>query len=401
MIFIFLSWLFAPLWWSIAWVRTQLTPAPQRILIIEAAGIGDVVCSTAVFRALRAGYPSARIELMVQPAVADIISCDSSLDNIIVWSPRCWRGLTGRLALARRIAGFDTMICLNPGAPQLAASCWAALPRRLTVLPGEHKRSYALLRPLMTAVSVHQNDTQFVQTQLNLLKPLGIESRDCRKSLTIHPEIAHRVSVLLPDASLVGVAIGSGLGIKEIPEPVLRNVIAHVYARPDTVVVLIGGNKEREKAARLSAGFSGRGVLDLTGRLTLAESAAVLKKLSLFIGVNTGMTHMADALNIPLICLGGPSDLKEQGPTGEQATLLQLSPSCAPCDRVFSSPRRCISGQRECITGIGSDEVIRAISNKMPGYPRKLSVPVKFISGFTLRGQAFCATAMTDPASGA
>lgn len=366
MSYLLLTWLLAPLWWPIALLRRRFAPTPRRILLLEIAGIGDVVCSTAVFRVLRAHFPQAHIELLVEPFAADIVAGDPSVDGVIAWSSKTLRGLRGRLALTRRIAGFDTAICLNPGAAQLVAVCLAATPRRLSVLPDTPKMSYRLLRPLLTASSAHARGQVFVQTQLNLLRAFGIVSDDRRKSLRLPDAARHKVAALLPSRPLIGIAIGSGLKLKEIPEAVLRGVIGGLLAGGRNGVVLIGGEKERDKGARLLADFPGAPVVDLTGRLSLSESAAAIERLSLFIGVDSALTHIADALDVPIVCLGGPSDPVEQVPTGTHVRMLRRSPPCMPCSRVFLTPRDCLIGTRECVTGVTADEIIAASAALCP-----------------------------------
>lgn len=371
MSYLLLTWLLAPLWWPIALLRRRFAPTPRRILLLEIAGIGDVVCSTAVFRVLRAHFPQAHIELLVEPFAADIVAGDPSVDGVIAWSSKTLRGLRGRLALTRRIAGFDTAICLNPGAAQLVAVCLAATPRRLSVLPDTPKMSYRLLRPLLTASSAHARGQVFVQTQLNLLRAFGIVSDDRRKSLHIPQAVRDSVAPLLPPGRLIGIAVGSGLRLKEIAESVLRELIAGLLAHQPATVILIGGEKEREKGARLQAAFPGGAIVDLCGRLSLSESTAVVGQLSVFVGVNSGMTHIADALGIAIVCLGGPSDVVEQGPNGERVIILHREPPCAPCDRVFGTPARCLIETRECVTGVTADEIIAAVNTLADDSPRR------------------------------
>ena len=169
MIYILLNWLLAPLWWPLAQVRKLACKTPRRILIAEIAGIGDVVCSTAVFKAVRERYPKAHIALMVDTVVAELAKQDVNLNEVIPFAYGEQRGLKGRLKLMRIMSNFDTMICLVPSAAQLTAACWAVVPRRYSVLPDVPTRSYQWLAPLITHVEAHETNTPFVRTQLHLL----------------------------------------------------------------------------------------------------------------------------------------------------------------------------------------------------------------------------------------
>ena len=166
MIYILLPWLTAPLWCPLAQVRKPACKTPRRILIAEIAGIGDVVCSTAVFKAVRAHYPQAHIALMVDTVVVALAKQDANLDEVIPFAYSAQRGLKGRLNLMRVMRGYDSLICLIPSAAQLSAACWAGLPRRLSVLPDVSATSYQWLAPLMTHTLSHQSNTPFVAPKL-------------------------------------------------------------------------------------------------------------------------------------------------------------------------------------------------------------------------------------------
>ena len=150
MIYILLTWLLAPIWWPIAQLRKLGVSAPRRILIAEIAGIGDVVCSASLFQALRDRYPHATIDLLVDPIAQGLTQLLPMVNRVRVFAYAEQKGLKGRLKLAKIAAGYDTAICLIPSAAQLTGFCWGAVPRRLSVLPGNLNTSYRLLAPLLT-----------------------------------------------------------------------------------------------------------------------------------------------------------------------------------------------------------------------------------------------------------
>ena len=74
--------------------------------------------------------------------------------------------------------------------------------------------------------------------------------------------------------------------------------------------------------------------------------------------MDTGITYMADALSIPLINIAGPSDMKDQRPTGKKAVIIQKTDlSCVPCSHTFKSPYYCKINTRECINSVSVDEI--------------------------------------------
>lgn len=370
MIYILLTWLLAPLWWPLAQVRKLSNPAPRRILIAEIAGIGDVVCSTAVFKAVRAHYPDAHIALMVDTVLPGLAAQIHAIDQVVPFAYGAQRGLRGRLHLMRLMRGFDTVICLIPSAAQLTAACWAAVPRRYSVLPDITVRSYRVLSPLMTHTCAHQSGTNFVGTQLRLLAPLGIQGDPVNRELAVSNAAREKACAFLPAdiTCWIGIAIGSGQGLKAIRPEVLCELIIGLLADPESGVVLIGGPKEEALAKNLirDIGINDR-CINAVGKLSLEILPGLLERLAVFIGVDSGVTYMADTLGIPLVYLPGPASPVDQGPIRAPIITLQKLLACAPCSRVFLTPRHCMTHDHACIRGFSAADILHAVNALLKG----------------------------------
>lgn len=365
MIYILFTWLLAPIWWPLVQVRKLSNPAPRRILIAEIAGIGDVVCSTAVFKAVRAHYPDAHIALMVDTVLPGLAAQIHAIDQVVPFAYGAQRGLRGRLHLMRLMRGFDTVICLIPSAAQLTAACWAAVPRRYSVLPDITVRSYRVLSPLMTHTCAHQSGTNFVGTQLRLLEPLGVKGDPINRELAVSENAREKAHAFLPTniTRWIGLAIGSGQGLKTIQPEVLRDLIAGLLSNPESGVVLIGGSKEQALAAELvrDIGLNAR-CMNAVGEFPLEMLPGLLERLAVFIGVDSGVTYMVDTLGIPLVYLPGPASPADQGPIRTPKITLEKPLACAPCSRVFVTPRRCMTHDHACISSFTATDILHAVN---------------------------------------
>lgn len=364
MIYILLTWLLAPVWWPVALLRKYLRPQPKRILIAEIAGIGDVVCSTAVFSAVRARYPEAHIALMIDAIAADLAPVLPAIDEVIIFRAIDQRGIRGRLALMCRLRSFDTFICLIPSAAQLTAACWAALPRRYTVLPDVHVASYACLKPLMTHSCAHLAKSNFVVTQLRLLAPLGVSGSFEARNLHVTSAASRAADVIIPDADhrWIGIAVGSGQGIKALAPGMLQKLIEQLLANPRLGVVLLGGEKESSVAESLHASLADRTrCINTTGKIKLDQLPGVLSRLAVFVGVDSGVTYMADTLEVPVVYIPGPASPADQGPIRAKRVDLCLPLDCAPCSRVFVTPRACKTGAYLCTRAFTERDIAAAV----------------------------------------
>lgn len=363
MIYILLTWLLAPLWWPLAWVRGFVCPDPKRILIAEIAGIGDVVCSTAVFKAVRDRYPEAHIALMVDTVLTELAAQDPNLDEIIPFAYGAQRGLKGRLNLMQAMRGYDTLICLIPSAAQLTAACWAGVARRYSVLPDVGAKSYQWLAPLMTHTMAHQSYTPFVGTQLRLLEPMGVQQQDLTRHLYVQESSRVHVHALLnrPVTRWIGIAIGSGQGIKAILPAVHQSLIKQLLEQDGLGVVLVGGSKEAALAQTLSKGIQSDRLVNTAGQISLGDLPAMIERFSVFVGVDSGVTYMADTLGVPMVYLPGPANAKDQGPIKARRITLEKPLPCAPCSRVFVTPKTCATGTHECIAAFSAESIHEAI----------------------------------------
>lgn len=366
MLYILLTWLLAPIWWPIALVRRIATPNPKRILIAEIAGIGDVVCSASVFQTLRDQYPDATIDLLIDPIARSLSPILPMVNNVQLFAYPEQKGLQGRLKLAGIAARYDTAICLIPSAAQLTAFCWGAVPRRLAVLPGRLNASYQFLAPLMTGITCHANGSYFPATQFELCKHLLPGCSMPQKALPV----CEQAAPLLPaDTDWIGLLVSSGRALKRLSEVQLVAVIEGLLQNTDKKrgIVLFGGTGDVAQATEILAMLSRAGapvnIINTVGQYELAKLPGLLQQLQLFIGVDSGVTHMGDALGVPIVCIAGPVDLEEVYRPGKSRQMLCAKAlECYPCSTVFNTPGTCQRGDRVCLQQLSAESVLAAAS---------------------------------------
>lgn len=366
MLYILLTWLLAPIWWPIALVRRIATPNPKRILIAEIAGIGDVVCSASLFQTLRDQYPDATIDLLIDPIAKSLSPILPMVNNVLLFAYPEQKGLQGRLKLARIAARYDTAICLIPSAAQLTAFCWGAVPRRLALLPGRLNTSYQFLVPLTTAIACHADGSYFPATQFSLCEGLLPGRSTPQKALPV----CEQAAPLLPaDTDWIGLLVSSGRALKRLSEAQLVAVIAGLMQNTDKKrgVVLFGGPGDVVQATEVLSMLSRAGapvnVINTVGQYELAKLPGLLQQLKLFIGVDSGVTHMADALGVPIVCIAGPVDLEEVYRPGKSRQMLCAKElDCYPCSTVFKTPGTCQRGDRACLQQLSAESVLAAAS---------------------------------------
>ena len=95
--------------------------------------------------------------------------------------------------------------------------------------------------------------------------------------------------------------------------------------------------------AAVAGGLPGR-VINLAGELTLRQTIVIMARCRLFIGNDSGLTHIAAALAVPLVAIFGPTEPGKTAPLGRDRRLLHHGADCAPClHRVCPTDHRCMS----------------------------------------------------------
>lgn len=122
---------------------------------------------------------------------------------------------------------------------------------------------------------------------------------------------------------------------------------------PAQMTVLIVGSKSEEEDASQIFGACRRKVVFAMGTFPLAVLAAVLKKCSLFIGVDSAPAHIAAAVGAPVVSLfSGTNEASQWGPRGSHVEILQKKTPCSPCERTV-----CPIGH-DCMVQIGVEKVL-------------------------------------------
>jgi len=339
-------------------IETDTYRKPRRILIRATNWIGDAVMTTPAVRAVREHFPDACITLLALPWVADIFSASPHVDEILLYERNTiHKGIVGKVRLARQLAGkkFDMAILLQ-NAFEAALLVWLA---RVPIRAGFAVQGRSLLLSHAVPLSARTRRRHQVFYYLDLLRGLGIRPAGNRLFLRVSDTAAQRAALLLPDgqdAEYIGINPGAAYGpAKRWPVEKLARLAAMLSDREKKRRVVVFGTKnDRQAAAVIQAAVPG--VIDLAGRTTLMEAMACISRCAVFVTNDSGLMHVAAALNVPLVAIFGSTSAAATGPWSERVRIIEKEISCRPCFRPV-----CASDFR-CMEEIGVAEVFRAVS---------------------------------------
>lgn len=369
MFYLWLTWLVSPL---LRFMAGRAPVEPQRILVIQMAKIGDLLCSTPVFREIRRRYPHVHLAVMATRQNVPLLRTNPRIDTVVEADTRLFRGLRGKWRLVRllRAGHYDTVVCLNAGAAYAVAALWAGIPRRLAVQSNFGGVSHRLAARLWSAVELHRGERLIQATYLALLGWLGINAKRMDKEVFPVAGAPQKVVALLGTSAvpLIGIGVSSANRLKALGSAKIVAVARQLLAaHPAVRLVLIGGSEDAPQAREIAGQLPPTAVIDACGALGLAELPELLQRLALFIGVDSGVTYMADAVGTPLVSVAGPCNMQETRPLGREVIILQRADlPCAPCAHIFHAPYTCRVGTRACVEGISAAEIAEAALALLP-----------------------------------
>jgi ADP-heptose:LPS heptosyltransferase len=139
-------------------------------------------------------------------------------------------------------------------------------------------------------------------------------------------------------------------------------VAARLQRELGATVLITGAQGDGPLAEAVSRGLTTRAV-DLTGRLTVRETLAVIARLDLFLSPDTGPMHMAAAVGTPSVSVFGPSDPARyfSAPPGPRHVVVRRELWCSPCNLIRRPPAECAGDvPPECLRLVTVDDVFAA-----------------------------------------
>jgi heptosyltransferase-2 len=158
-----------------------------------------------------------------------------------------------------------------------------------------------------------------------------------------------------PAAPLVAFAPGAEFGsAKRWPTGHFARLAQDILAQhPSASIVLLGSPKDRPVCAEITAAAGEVAALrNLAGETTLDEAIALIAAASAMVSNDSGLLHVASALNRPVVAIYGPTDPLHAPPFSDVARSLYLGLDCAPCRQ-----RECPLGHHDCMEKLSPEMV--------------------------------------------
>lgn len=338
---------------------TQKTTNQQKILVIAPSWIGDTVMAQALFKVLKKQEPNCIIDVFANQSLHPLLKCMPEVNNCLI-SPfnHGELRLVERFKLAKQLRkNFYTHAYVLPNSFKSALiPFWANIPLR-TGWRGEFR--YVLLNdirlsPTTIPKMVERFVTLGIKTKEKILDPLPLPQLHV-SPIQLEANLK-KLNIVLPlKRPILALCPGAEYGeTKRWPTAYFAE-IAKIKKADGWDIWLLGGPKDQISAQEIQD-KSNNICLDLTGKTNLEEAIGFLSLVTTAITNDSGLMHIAAALNRPLIAIYGSSSPKFTPPLTDRAKILSQNLPCSPCFK-----RQCPLKHLKCLYDLSPQMVLQAI----------------------------------------
>jgi heptosyltransferase-2 len=332
--------------------------APFRILVRSSNWLGDAVMSAPAVRRLKRGRPDVRITVLTRSKLADFWHLMPEVDELITIDPG-----SSVFRVASKIRGDFDVAILFPNSVRSAIETWlAGIPRRVG-----YRRPWRdfFLNQFIPEQSVPAPLQHQTAHYLRIMDRIGA-NLDEKLEQGNHRSGEPGLAGLCPGAEYGPAKRWTefGLAAKQLSE------------RHGLHWLIFGTANEKPLAAEIMKGLP-TNATDLTGRTTLLELTAQLRRCRVLLTNDTGTMHLAAFLGVPTVAIFGSTEPQLTGPIGEDHVVIRHHVECSPCFL-----RECPLDFR-CMKAVTVEEAVSAVERVLgkgvsagfsgTGHPRPLA----------------------------
>ncbi|MDH3216751.1 MAG: glycosyltransferase family 9 protein [Candidatus Krumholzibacteria bacterium] len=327
----------------------------MRIVVIRFSSLGDCTLLCPFLEHLK-NHGAEEVSVVTKRAYVELFSAARGVDRIVAIDERAgWRGLAQLIKALR--------------------------PRESVIIDAHNSvRSRVLAGALGGA---HARIKKYYRERLGLIlfkhrRPVpAVSERYCRLGEELGfppvPVRAGGIDVPASAAAMIGarlegvtedtvaVAPGARWPMKRWGEDKFGELARRLVEHYGYHLILLGDRMDVQEADRIAAPLGDR-VTNLTGRTGVLGAAAAIQHSVAFIGNDSGLMHLAEAVGVPVVALFGPTvEAFGYYPSLEASKVIERDIPCRPCSRNGSRP--CPKGTQECLTAIPVQPVERAFAD--------------------------------------
>lgn len=319
-----------------------------KILVIRLSSMGDIVYTTPIVRCLKLQLPGSEIHFLTKPAFKYIYDNNPYLDRLHLLKPKL-----SDTVQDIKFENFDYIIDLHNNLRTTLIK-WQISVKSSTYKKQSLKKWLSLKFKKLLFPPTH-----LVDRYLETVAFLGVKNDHLPINYYLHQE--YHLNKLLPGTyqrGFVAFIIGATHFTKRMPNEKVISICNQIK-QP---IVLLGG-KDVQANGDIIAAASPHHIYNACGGISLDESVFIVSQAEKIIGFDTGLTHIAEAFNKPIVSIWGstiPELLGVQPYEVSDALVVGIDLYCRPCSKF--GLEKCPEGHFRCMKEIPEEAVVNFIN---------------------------------------
>jgi heptosyltransferase-2 len=337
----------------------KLAPEEKKILIVRFSSLGDILLATPLIRCLRQSFPQAVIDFAIREKFSELLKNNPHLNEILILrEPADYRCLQ---ELSRKVhnRNYSDIIDLQSN----FRSFYLTLGTGVNIYRGSPpriKRTFLI----WWKVNLLHNALPVPLRYLSAVAKLGVKDDGHGLEFFISEEFEAEAQKVWKELKLFDKRVGS---IAPGAKWFTKCWGAKKYIELGTLLLkdkcdkllILGSSEEKLLCEEVSQGI-GTSTIDISGKTDLVLAGALIKKCQFFIGNDSGLSHLASAVETPVVVIFGPT-VKEFGfyPFRSKSVVVEKEISCRPCSHIGS--KYCPEKHFNCMNSITVEQVLSAL----------------------------------------
>lgn len=328
----------------------------EKILIIRLSSIGDIILTTPLIRAVRQKYPQAQIDFLIKSQFKSLLTHNPHISRLITFDK-----VSNDIKSIKEVIKnnkYDWIIDIhrNFRSYYLTSGVGAKLVTR-------HKK-YIIKRQLLVwlGINVFSEKKPVLERYFEAVRGLGVKYDEQGTEVFYSENHMALVNDLMvkegcdENGRIIVICPGASFANKRwLPER-LAVVGDELAYKENAQIVLLGGPEDKELCDTVRAKMR-INAFNFAGKLSLLGSTAMLSKAIMAISNDTGLMHLAQSQNVPVVAIFGPTT-EELGyfPIPNRSVVVQANVGCRPC--THNGLDKCPKGHFKCMDDISTDTVV-------------------------------------------
>lgn len=332
----------------------------KKILVIQWGKLGDLACTTGLFRAIKEQHPDWEVHVFCRAECAVALQGNPFVDRV-----HAVKG--SRIPMIRQLKseGYYAVINCLPDAMGSTIGLWCMAPVRINAWTDRLGRLVRWFKGLNTVNVEYRQGMNTFDHYMKLAEPLGV--RPIPYTIDFFPSAEDQRKAeqwmqerKLAEKKFIGINISAGNVIKEWPMQKILEFCDRAVEELDLDVFLSTLDAKRVEQVRYHVRYPDR--IHDASMLTLGQLGAVSRKAAAYVAVDTGPLYIVYGAGGTVVALIGGSDVREQLPRpGPRAVLVPPPPGCTPWMHVAVTARKATPEQLRCIHDTSVENVLNAV----------------------------------------